>query len=152
MLPHPHLVCLDTLIYLCAVIFFTHCPYDSLDVEGKEMKDSVEITVVFKREDAEKLRKLAGNDSDFSKYLTKVIDRLYSEQTLFGGDLKVDNLISVAEKLATQNSKQKETIRALQDRLKKLSRTEEVLMAQVEYHKSMAYQARKNLNNSHNIQ
>jgi hypothetical protein len=116
------------------------------------MKDSVEITVVLKREDAEKLRKLAGNDSAVSKYLTKVIDRLCSEQNLFGGDLKVDNLISVAEKLATQNREQKETIRALQERLKKLTRTEEVLMAQVDYHKSMSYQVRKHLNNSRNIQ
>jgi hypothetical protein len=63
----------------------------------------------------------------------------------------IEELRKLAHTLLTQNREMKETLRELRARLHKLSRSEEVLRAQVDYHRSLSYPARKKPTNSQSI-
>src|SRR5687768_12706062 len=96
------------------------------------MKDPVKVEIVIEREDLEKMLELTGSESAFSEFLTKAIQRLYREHRIFGDDLSVEHIVSVAEYMTKQNIDYRELTGELQRRLKRLTMTQEELMATVD--------------------
>src|SRR5262245_42503101 len=111
-------------------------------MRGK-MADSVEITIVLTKKDAEKLQILAGGDAAISDYLVAIINQLYREQRIFGEDLPLEELISAAERLAEQKRDYQETARTLQQHLKKLTMSQEELMAEVDHLRTLSAETRQ---------
>ncbi len=97
------------------------------------MEESVEITLVLEKTDAKILAALAGGEENVCKYLTTLIRKLYKEQPLLNGDLRLEELIAEAQVIIDTNEEYRKTIRLLQGRLKNIMMSHVELMATVQH-------------------
>ena len=97
-----------------------------------EAEDAVEITIVLTKQIVEYLQELSGRDSNFSEYLTWSIQREYTEQRVFGSPKEIEQVVSLAENLATQNKSYHTEIDTLRDQYTRLAVSQENLLTTVE--------------------
>ena len=103
------------------------------------MEEHIQVELLLRKRDVEKLVELAGGEEEVTAYLSGMIRRSYAYRTAFGTELNLENMLKTAHALERKNEEYVATVEELQRRLKQLTTSQEELRATVAFLRSAMF-------------